>query len=443
MAIDKAKAPLYTARIIKARMNLLTDHGFYGMLLMHLRIKLDESLSTAATDGIFLYFNPDFLDGLTDSELRFVMLHEVMHVVFDHVSRGRNFDHELYNIAADIVVNSNILKEFGGDLRAITVCGEEAMHIAPDGCEGSLYTAEKVYEMLKQKARQGQNGGKAGGSGGSGGGSGKGPQSGSGGQAAGGFELGRAEQRLAEAESILGQAGGFVDDHSKWVVMEQDSTLRSVWVKNIVDAAKAIEIQNSTFGRGRLPAFAQRILKQLGRSQLDWRRMLADFVQEEIVDYSFAPPDRRFRDSGFFLPDLNAPEDKVEDILFMIDTSGSVDDEVMTKAFAEVKGAIEQFDGRLKGWLGFFDAAIYKPEPFETVEELMKIKPAGGGGTDFQIVFEYVREYMQEKPPSSIIILTDGYAPFPQEELANGIPVLWLISSDIEPPWGKYAQIEL
>ena len=115
----------------------------------------------------------------------------------------------------------------------------------------------------------------------------------------------------------------------------------------------------------------------------------------------------------------------------------------MTAAYSEVKGAIDQFGGKLKGWLGFFDAAIIKPKPFSNFEEFIVIRPAGGGGTDFQIIFEYVHQHMAENPPVSIIILTDGYAPFPKEELANNIPVLWLINNEnIEPPWGKIARIK-
>lgn len=64
-----------------------------------------------------------------------------------------------------------------------------------------------------------------------------------------------------------------------------------------------------------------------------------DFIQEEVVDYSFAPPDRRFDDSPFFLPDFNGKEDRVEDILFMIDTSGSMSDDMIAAAYSEVKGA--------------------------------------------------------------------------------------------------------
>ena len=165
--------------------------------------------------------------------------------------------------------------------------------------------------------------------------------------------------------------------------------------------------------------------------------------REKICDYSFSPPDRRFQDSPFFLPDFNemGKNDNVSDILFFIDTSGSISDNDMTAAYSEIKGAIDQYDGKLQGWLGFFDAAIIEPKPFSSFEEFNVIKPAGGGGTDFQIIFEYVNQHMKEKEPNCIIILTDGYAPFPKEELANDIPVLWLINNqDVTPPWGKVAR---
>ena len=92
------------------------------------------------------------------------------------------------------------------------------------------------------------------------------------------------------------------------------------------------------------------------------------------------------------------PDDS--DILFFIDTSGSISDNDMTAAYSEIKGAIDQYDGKLQGWLGFFDAAIIEPKPFSSFEEFNVIKPAGGGGTDFQIIFEYVNQHMKEKEPN-------------------------------------------
>lgn len=417
MALFEEKVKSYIKRLLLARMRILCNNGFYGLLLMHMTYSIDEGAETAYTDGKRIAFSPKFMDSLSDSELDFVLMHEILHVVLRHCARGENRNHEAFNIACDIVVNSNIKLSCEGDAKSITLKQwGESMHLAPDGKEGHHYTAEEVYEMLFKKHRK------------------KGVGD------VGGMADGRAKQK----ESSLGKTRGKLwDDHTHWSEYEEDDTLRDVWAKRFEDVCKAVDIREASTGRGRMPAFAERLWKDLKKPQTDWRTVLNDFVQEEINDYSFSPPDRRFDDSPFFLPDFNGKDDMVEDILFMIDTSGSMSDTMLAHAFSEVKGAIEQFDGKLKGWLGFFDAAIIEPKPFSDIEEFKLIKPAGGGGTDFQIIFEYVVKYMK-KPPASIIILTDGYAPFPQEKLADGIPVLWLLNNeDVQPPWGKIARIKV
>ncbi|MBE6807656.1 MAG: hypothetical protein E7527_06615 [Ruminococcaceae bacterium] len=416
MALSEDKVRGYIRRLLLSRMRILCNHGFFGLLLMHMVYSIDENAPTAYTDGVRIAFGPKFLEELSDQELDFVMMHEIMHVVLQHCLRTGERDPESFNVACDIVVNSNILLENKMNRNSITLRKYgQSMHLAPDGKEGYEYTAEQVYEMLPAGKKK----------------SGKGPP-------LAGSGKGRGKKQLGKR----GDEGAIWDDHSHWGEYEEDDTLRDVWVKRFEDAAEAISVRDPTNTRGLMPLFAQRLLEQLHKPQTDWRTILTDFIQEEVVDYSFTPPDRRFDDSPFFLPDFNGKEDMVEDILFMVDTSGSMSDKMITAAYSEIKGAIDQFDGKLKGWLGFFDAAIIEPKPFENEEEFRVIRPAGGGGTDFQIIFEYVHRHMQDKPPASIVILTDGYAPFPQEKLAGGIPVLWLLNNDrVDPPWGKVARI--
>lgn len=440
MALSENKIKGCIKRLLLSRMRILYNHGFYGLLLMHMIYAVSEEIETACTDGVRITFGIDFLDSLSDSELDFVMMHEILHVVLQHCFRGDVEDPEAYNIAADIVVNSNIMLENGLKASSITLSKYGiAMHVAPDGKEGHEYTAEQVYAMLPKNLNKKCNNKKD---------NNKSPGSADGGakkenkkgnNKSPGSAVGRAKKEISKEQH---QPVRVWDDHSRWGKYEEDDTLRDVWVKRFEDAAEAIKIRDSSNARGLLPAFAERILKELKKTQTDWRTFLNDFIQEEVVDYSFAPPDRRFDDSPFFLPDFNGKEDRVEDILFMIDTSGSMSDDMIAAAYSEVKGAIDQFNGKLKGWLGFFDAAIIKPQPFSDENEFKIIKPAGGGGTDFQIIFEYVFHHMSDKLPASIIILSDGYAPFPLEKLAGGIPVLWLLNNEeVNPPWGKVARI--
>ena len=413
MELSEQQVRNYTRRLLLSRMRLLNSHGFYGLLLMHMSFALDENVETAATDGKRILFAPEFLESLSDPELDFVMMHELLHVVLRHCGREGQRDHGQFNIACDIVVNSNILLESDMDIKSITLRKwGESMHLAPNGKEGFQYTAEEVYDMLPSVPSE------------------KKKKSGKGGS----------------REKEDGKGGAQWDDHSHWGKSDDEEHLKEIWTKRFADACEAISIREKTLGRDLLPRFAKRMWEKLQKPQTDWRTVLNEFVQQEVNDYSFSPPDRRFPESPFFLPDFNAlgDSDTPVNILFMMDTSASVTDEELAAAYSEIKGAIEQFGGKLVGWLGFFDTGVAEPCPFENVDDVLQIKPVGGGGTNFHVVFAYVREYMQEQPPACIIMMTDGCAPFPKEEAACGIPVLWLLTNEnITPPWGKTARIRV
>lgn len=406
MELSSNKIKEYTKRLMLSKMRILCNNGFYGLLLMHMKYGLDAECGTAYTDGKVIRFDPKFLDELNDDELDFIMMHEILHVALKHCFRGRELEKELYNIACDIVVNSNILLSNNMDTRTITLRSDgEAMHLAPNGKEGYEYTAEEVYNMLQKN-------------------------------------LGMNNAKL-QSNGKTKNTTNIIDNHTKWQQIEKNEELEELWISRLDEVSKTIEIRDSIINRETMPAFAQRRLKELKNAQTDWREILIDFLQEEVVDYSFMPPDRRFDDCSFFLLDFNDKDIKPENILFMIDTSASMKDDMVTAAYSEVKGAIEQFNGKLIGMLGFFDAVVIEPVPFENEEEFEMIKAIGGGGTNFQIIFNYVKEYMTDNLPVSIIILTDGYAPFPKESEAMGIPVIWLLNNEkVNPPWGKVARIK-
>ena len=155
MALSNEKIQGYIKRLLLSRMRILCNHGFFGLLLMHMVYSIDEEVETACTDGVRITFGVDFLDQLSDTELDFVMMHEIMHVVLQHCLRGDDKDAENFNVACDIVVNSNILLENNMNASSITLSNYgESMHTAPDGKEGYEYTAEQVYAMLPQNTNK-------------------------------------------------------------------------------------------------------------------------------------------------------------------------------------------------------------------------------------------------------------------------------------------------
>lgn len=396
MSLTSDEVKKYTQKLLLSRFRILNRHGFYGLLLMHMRFGLDEACDTAYTDGYRINFSPVFLESLSNDEVDFVLMHEILHVVLKHCFRGRKVDPYLFNIACDIVVNSNILYSKNMNLKYITLEKYgESMHLAPNGKEGYLYTAEEVYNMLIKDS------------------------------------LSKNRGKSVKGESF--------DDHSHWEEADDDFTIDE-WEKRVIDAAESSAKRDTSVGN--IPLGVQRYISSLKNATIDWRMLLNDFISLEVGDYSFTPPDRRI-DGPFFMPDFNEmveKEDDPKEILFMIDTSGSVNSNQITQAYSEIKGALEQFTS-LTGYLGFFDYVVYEPKEFSSIEDILEIIPKGGGGTNFFAVFEYVNNL--ENKPKAIIILTDGYATFPKESVRNGIPVIWVMNNDkVTPPWGEVARMK-
>lgn len=414
MPLPKHEEKKYVRRLLESRLRILCNQGFYGSLLMHMDFAIDESVRNVAADRRKIYFNPSFLDRLSNLELDFVMIHEIVHLSLRHNSRSRAFENkEVFDRATDIVANSNILKSFGMEESHICLQDEVQPHQAPDKREGYEFSAEELYKLLYEDMVRSV---------------GLGPK----------LDL---DENGEEIQTDPGPGSGF-DDHSRWGSETDEGISDLDWEKYTMDACEMMYIRDPSNSRGLIPGYAARAYMELKEAKTDWRTLINNFIQEEVNDYSFTPPDRRFSDSPFFLPDFNDTDEVIKGVLFMIDTSGSMSDSEITTAFSEVKGAIDQFGGKLEGWLGFFDAAIVEPKPFTSEDELMIIRPYGGGGTDFSIIFAYVRDQMEDKNISSIVILTDGYAPWPSEEVTMDIPVIWLINNDDQtPPWGKVARL--
>ena len=110
-------------RIVVARVGLLLRHPFFGNMATRLRIKeADDWVPTAAVDGRNLYFNTQFFNAMDNKEIEFVIAHEILHCVFDHLTRRDDRDPQIYNIAADYIVNNLLVRDrIGINLNLLTV----------------------------------------------------------------------------------------------------------------------------------------------------------------------------------------------------------------------------------------------------------------------------------------------------------------------------------
>lgn len=387
-------AMLKTAkRLTEVRADILEKHPFYGRLLMKLSFGFADC-KTAYTDMQRIVFDPLFAEGLSDRELYFVMLHELMHCVLKHCVRGYEKNQRLYNIACDIVVNSLILEAMGE--REIKVAGSPAMHLAPNGNEGREYSAEELYDMLLKAGEQGQGG-----------------------------------------------YCGAVDDHGPWADITDTEALSEDMLEDMWDSYIEETAKKSGRGSG-IPHRMQRVLDDIIESKrLDWVKVLHDFIQNDSFDYLFSPPDRRYSHTDVFLPSFSEDDVKgsAERLWFLVDTSGSVSAAALRTVLSEMKNAIDQV-GSLSGDISFFDCLVSEPLPFDSTEEIDSLRPIGGGGTDFYEIFRALPRYYEQELPRGIIILTDGYAEFPPEDMAMGVPIIWIIvGSNVVPPYGQYVYL--
>lgn len=391
--IDK-KAILH--KLTKARANLVEKHPFFGVLVMSLKLSLAK-IGTAATDMEKIMWDPDFVIRLSDEEIQFVMMHEVLHCALDHCIRCKEYNDLIYNIASDIVVNSSIMRSMG--VSEFILDGASVMHLTPDGTEGYMHTAEEVYMMLCDKDNP----------------------------------------TLADALKALKLASdcnpSTIDNHGSWKNVSSDDAYQNrIWKEMIKKAISTDPNYSSQISSLR------RLMEGYNKEvRINWKEVLHDFIHavNEGQDYVFAPYDRRFSESDFMLPSLGDIEtEAVNNIWFVVDVSASMNDEELSTVMGEINSALEQIP-KLEGALSFFDTKISAPIKINGAHQQKDLTVRGGGGTSFYCIFDYLKEQMTDNLPTAIIIMTDGYADYPPESMALGVPVLWILTMPSrEVPWG-------
>lgn len=356
-------------RIIIARVGLLLRHPFFGNMATRLQIKpADDWLPTAAVDGRNLYFNTQFFNAMTNKEIEFVIAHEILHCVFDHLGRREDRDHALYNIAADYIVNNLLVRDRIGDKPTVVDCYQDFKY---DG-----WTSEEVYDDIKKQAEE-------------------------------------------NGQEFLDQLGEMLDEHLD-LDAENSSNNQSEGgeskapsyskeeIKQIKDEIKeAVLNAASTAGAGNTPAEIQRMIKEFTEPKMNWRELLRQQIQSIVKsDFSFQRPSRKGWQTGAILPSQQF--DETIDICIGLDVSGSIQDSQLKDFLGEVKGVMEEYqDYQIKLWC--FDTRVTGEDTFtgDDGRDLTEYEITGGGGTDFDANWTYMREH--DIQPKKFIMFTDGY----------------------------------
>ena len=368
-------------RIIVARVGLLLRHPFFGNMATRLRIlAADDWLGTAAVDGRNLYFNTQFFNAMDSKEIEFVVAHEILHCVFDHLGRREERNPMLYNIAADYIVNNLLVRDRIGNKPKIVDCFQDFKY------EG--WSSEDVYDDLFNEAKK------------------------------------NGEEYLKQLGEMLdehldmdgdeegdggGSAGEVGEDGNGNATSKSKPKYSKEEMKQIKDEIKENMISAAqTAGAGNVPGAVARMIKELTEPKMNWREIIRQSVQSSIrSDYTFSRPSRKGQMSGAILPSMDF-QDTI-DIAVCIDMSGSIGDAQGKDFLGEIKGIMEEFpDYNIKVWC--FDTKVYNEEDFEANDgkDLLDYQLMGGGGTDFMANWTYMKD--QDYVPKKLIMFTDGYA---------------------------------
>ena len=196
-------------------------------------------------------------------------------------------------------------------------------------------------------------------------------------------------------------------------------------------------------GAGKVPAEIERMIKELTEPKMNWREILRQQIQSTIKnDYTYIRPSRKGWHTGAVLPGINY--DETIDICIGIDMSGSIGNDQAADFLGEVQGIMSEYqDYNIKVWC--FDTKVYNEQDFtaDNGNELSQYQLMGGGGTDFNANWEYMKE--QDITPKRFIMFTDGY-PWDSWGDADYCDTIFVIHSNsdknLQAPFGATAHYD-
>lgn len=204
--------------------------------------------------------------------------------------------------------------------------------------------------------------------------------------------------------------------------------------------AKEIEKEK---GRGSIPSGLERWAQELLHPKVPWSKLLKTAVRRSAIvvagygEKTYAKPRRR-EVPPYILPKQIAHQPVVA---IYVDTSGSMSERDLATAFTEIKGAVRTSAAALN--VTSVDAKVYDTIKVSSPSDLKKIKFKGGGGTDMRLCFNHVKGL---RPKTNlIVVITDGYTPWPDEPPVGMQTVVVLTQAESEgsvPKWAKVVVID-
>jgi predicted metal-dependent peptidase len=366
---------------------------------------IKDDCPTAYTNGRDDYYGRAFADGLSDSEFRFLILHETYHKLFKHLTTWEHLykdDAKLANMACDYVINLMIYDE-NRDGFATMPKDAEGNNIGLLDEKFRNMSAAQVYKILKQ------------------------------------------EQEDNPDDGDQGEGAGAGLDEHDWEGAQEMSADEQRELAQEIDQA----IRQGALTAGKVGSGGNRAIDQLLQPEVNWRGEMDEFITETCRgndDSTWRQLSRRHMAMGILRP--SGITERVGELVIAIDTSGSIGQHELTKCLSEIKGVCDTVKPESVRIL-YWDTKVCSDELYGDVpnacaslEQLTQTtKPQGGGGTNVQCVPDYIRD--NNINAQAVIVLTDGY--LGGDWGTWTMPLLWgiLDNKSAKPTTGKTLHINL
>jgi predicted metal-dependent peptidase len=386
------------AKLAAARTRLALERPFVGALVLHLPAVASTRVRTMATDARAVYYNPGYVAGLSSADTQFLLAHEALHCALLHFARRGHRVRARWDRACDYAVNQ--------------LLADDGLRPPDEALWNPAYrglAAEAIYPLLHDDVPENTL-----------------DEHWFGGGASAGLvapEASPSGEPLADEDFLAAHRDGFDEIATRAPTMTQAAALAEAWQERL--AAAALEAQES----GRLGASWQSVLGDLAEPRLPWPALLERFVRSVArEDYAFARPARR--EGEAILP---GPSSSEIELVLALDTSGSIaldDFRRFVEEMDALKGQVRARVTLLACDMRIAPGAPWRFEPWERI--VLPDALAGGGGTRFTPVFEWIEEGGLR--PDALVYFTDALGEFPDRE--PPYPVLWLVQGNAPVPFG-------
>ena len=348
------------------KVSLLQKSPFYGTLLMHIPIIEEKHVNTAATDGRRIYYNPRFMASLNAQERRFVLMHELFHILLMHPSRCNGRDQELYNVAADMVVNDHCRQ----------LSTKLGMQAPKNGIYGRIrydQSTEELYAIMEKDNQA---------------------------------WLKRVTNQIKlRRQYQYGNAPADValDGTARDLMPVADGASGDALSKEIRDMVREAAKGDPGMGSMFVPA---QLLGLTESRRLPWKQLFKSFMREaEDDDASYATPERKYLHMDLILPGHCESEGHLCEVWAFVDSSGSITRDEMSQFLTQLYRISKEFKCTMH--IAYWDTAVtdvYRNVVSE--KKILDCLPQHSGGTNINCVYRWIRD--NRVKPDVMLILTDG-----------------------------------